>query len=253
MIAVARSCRRQWGLRYGAITADLPRRHGKTDALKSLPQRLGILAHAGMEAAYLAAQHAPLALAGARMSTFESNAMLSMNGVALELDLDEQDLFEAQDDVLRTLRTLPAPLPGAVRGIEQDMQALLPSGREMRGRADLILATGRRTVHIRDWKRKRTKALPRPDDLLSDDALGFYAYAQYRQDPDIQVTVGLYSLRDQDEVFREFPYEAALAKARDFDTLIDSVEADEVLLPTLRGGNCVDCPVLPACPVGSQL
>lgn len=253
MITVARSCRHQWALRYGRLTMTLSRQGGKTAGQPPVHARLGTLAHIGVESAYLAAQNALMHLAGARMDLYENNAILSMTGAALELDLDDQDVFETQDDVVRTLRALPAPMPRSVLGVEKDLFAILPSGRRMRGRADLILATGRRTVHIRDWKRKRVKAFPRPDDLLSDDALGFYAYAQYRQNPETFVTVGLYSVRDQVEVSREFPYEAAMAKAADFDALIDSIEDDEELLPTPRGGNCSSCPVVAACPVGSRL
>lgn len=249
MISIARSCRRQWGLRYGVIPPSATaRRPARVTAQPPEHARLGTLAHAGVEAAYLAAQHARVVLAGSRMDAYEENALLSMNGAALELDLAEQDVYAAQDDVVRTLAALPAPLPDAVLGVEKAMHAILPSGRHMRGRADLILKTGRNTAHIRDWKRKSAKSLPRPDDLLLDDALGFYAYAQYRQDPTMLVSVGLYSLRDQVEVYREFPPEAALAAARKFDDLIDSVESDETLLPTPRGGNCESCPVATSCP-----
>jgi hypothetical protein len=254
------SCPRQWGLRYGVLEALVPGSDRRaSEAFSALPptaSKLGTLAHVGMQAAYTAASLAQWHVDDASMtpytrsmSPYIRNALTSMKGAAIGLGLTDADRTEAEDDVVRTLRALPMPAQRSVLGVERESVVCLPSGRVFRGVPDLKLIAAAHTVHVRDWKRKRFEKLPKAAELLDDLPLAMYAYLVYQEFPDVDVTVGLYSLRSQREVSLPMPYAAAMAMAYKVDALIAVAEADEELFPTPRGGNCQRCPVIHGCPL----
>lgn len=255
MVARYISCPRSWALQYGILTPFVvaARQHGKTSAYQrqrpSLSRRMGTLGHHGMQAAYEAAQSAPLRVIGATMDRYIPSAFAAIDAHAEELDIDEMNVALVKDDVLRTLRILPVPLPKAVLGVERRVQVDLPGGTPMRGDIDLALRVGQGAVHIRDWKRTPVNRLPTSEELLTDGKMGFYAYSQYVTGAARSVSVGLYSLRDQREVYREMPYSTARAVVNKLEAVIRTAEIDGVLRPTPRGGNCTGCPVLAACPL----
>lgn len=254
MVAKYISCPRAWALQYGILTpfASAARKVGKTSADRRarppLRQRMGTLAHYGLQAAYEAAATAPLRVIGATMDRYISVVRRAMDAHVAELDIDEMTVALIKDDVLSTLRILPVPLADAVLGVEQKMQAQLPGGTPMQGVIDLALRVGQGVVHIRDWKLTPWARLPSHDELLADGKMAFYAYAWYLKGAD-QVSIGLYSLRDQREVYREIPYATARAVVERQEAVIRAAETDGVLRPTPRKGNCRDCPVRLACPL----
>jgi len=255
MVAKYTSCPRMWALQYGILTPFMAsaRQHGKTSEHQrrqpSLASRLGTLAHHGMQAPYEVAASAPLRVIGATMDRYIPVAFEAIDARAVELDIDEMNVALVKDDVLHTLRILPVPLPKAILGVEQRVQVNLPGGTPMRGDIDLALWVGRKAVHIRDWKRIAVNRLPSPDELLSDGKMAFYAYSQYITGVADGVSVGLYSLRDQREVYREMSYGTAKAVVERQEAIIRTAETDGVLRPTPRGGNCQRCPVIAACPL----
>lgn len=249
------SCPRAWGLIYGALiplSAPSFQMDGNSASSPEPHLRKGTLAHIGMQVAYERAREGRIRLVGATMAQYEQDALRAIDDHVPEFDLDEIGLGDVKDDVIRTLRALPAPLPHAVFGVERHAKVALPSGRTMQGVIDLALVVGSGALHVRDWKHTRYTRLPKPDALLDDGKMGFYAYALYQSAEVYAVSVGLYSLRDQREVFREMPYPAAARLMRRYDEVIDRAELDSVLPPTPRGGNCQPCPVRKLCPLWSK-
>lgn len=252
MVARYTSCPRAWALKYGILTPFASARQGgKASAapLPSLPKRLGTLGHYGMQAAYEVAASAPLRVIGATMDRYVAVAFERIDAMAIELSIDEMNVALVKDDVLSTLRVLPVPLPAAVLGVERKVKVTLPGGTPMQGVVDLALRVGRGAVHVRDWKRTPLAKLPSANELLRDGKMGFYAYSQYATGEADRVSVGLYSLRDQREVYRDMPFNVAKAVVERQEAIIRTAETDGVLRPTPRGGNCQDCLVLRSCPL----
>lgn len=251
MVARYTSCPRAWALMYGVLTpfVGLARHEGKASPQPSLAKRLGTLGHHGMQAGYEVAASAPLRVIGATMDRYAPVVFARIDEMAAELDIDEMNVAYVKDDVLSTLRILPVPLPDAVLGVERKVKVTLPGGAEMQGIIDLALRVGQGATHVRDWKRTPLARLPSPKELLTDGKMGFYAYSQYVTGEADRVSVGLYSLRDQREVYREMPFDAAQAVIDRQEAIIEKAETDGVLRPTPRGGNCRDCPVRSSCPL----
>lgn len=245
------SCPRQWAVRHGVLSTLSPRKPGARSKSAPMSSRLGTLAHVGMQAAYTAASMAQWHVGDASMTPYVQNALISMKGAAIDLDVSDADVAEVEDDVIYSLRALPAPTRGSILSVERESVVRLPSSRLFRGVIDLKMVTGVKTVHVRDWKRKKIEKLPKPVELLDDLPMAMYAYMVYQELPDVEVTVGLYSLRSQREVFLPMPYAAALAMAQKVDELIVKAESDTELVPTPRGGNCQRCLVANSCPVWS--
>jgi hypothetical protein len=153
-------------------------------------------------------------------------------------------------EVSQVLDRLPVPRPSAVLGVEHELVVPTPSGRMERGVLDLVLQVGFDAIHIRDWKRRRLKSLPKSTELAHDDALGFYAYAARQYWPWARrVSVGLYSTLDNREVSADVSASAAAEVVAGHDVLAERAEGDREHRPTPDGSNCNECPVRPDCPL----
>ncbi|HET9144132.1 PD-(D/E)XK nuclease family protein [Actinophytocola sp.] len=262
-----RSCPRQEFLRYrrGVHT---PTAVAETPGVvASTPEtatklRLGTISHAGLEAAYRAAVERahPQPDPGGRMSAFAREAMDAIDAAWDRLGMPDEGVdgyelnLSIQSEVFDVLARLPVPRPSAVLGVEHELVVPTPSGRMMRGVLDLALQIGHDAVHIRDWKRKRLRNLPRSTELPRDDAMAFYAYAVRLSWPWVKrVSVGLYSTLDNREVTADVPFPVAREVVIGHDVLAEKAEGDRENRPTPDGSNCTYCSVRVDCPLWTRL
>jgi len=239
------SCPRQWKLRYDA--AD-PSQRAQMVAAAPAHLREGTAAHAAIEAAYRAARSATVWLPSRFMSVFADEAMDRLHDIWAELSL-ESEPYAIEDEVQRTLAKLPLPRPDNIIGVELRLPARV-HGVPFTNILDLALRTGPNSLHIRDWKRKSLRTLPKRHELPEHRALCSYRCAVAQHYPwATHVTVGLYSLVANREVVTDLP----LARAEHtMAAVVDTVgraESDTEWLPTPDGRNCSTCRVRPACPV----
>lgn len=239
-----RECPRQWWFRHVSDARSTVR----------MPMHLlvGTAAHAGMEAAYRAAAAAPI-LMPVSMSLFRDEALGAVEAKWEALGvgtLDEAALPEVLDRVSSTLDALPVPHPKAVLGVELDMEAVAPWGTPLRVTADLVLRTGRDSVHVRDWKYRSVKSLPAAEDLLDDDQLGVYRALVAQRWPWVRtVTAGLYSVVSAREVPVEFPEAAATEALARLESTAEKAESDSTWTPTPSPDVCGSCRFVSVCPV----
>ena len=261
-VLVYRSCPRQEFLRY---------RHGvhtiqaATSATTDRPEtatrlRLGTISHAGLEAAYRAAAASEPLANGEHMSVFADEAMAAIDEAwdRLEMPSEGVEGFElmsaVQGEVFDVLDRLPVPQSGHVLGVERELVVPTPSGRVMRGVLDLALQIGPDALHIRDWKRRSLRSLPKSTELPRDDALAFYRYAASFLWPHLRrVSVGLYSTINNREVTADAPLLVANEVVIGHDVIAEKAEADREHRPTPDGSNCTDCRVRVDCPVWTRL
>lgn len=242
-----RTCPRQWALMEARPRGQRP----EFDLDLALPLKLGIAEHAAMQAAYEAARDGlRLYQPGESMSVF-SDAALD----ALYVALDGFGLAEApeaaqlEEEVLAVLDRLPRPRPRAILGIEQQLDDVI-DGVPFVNVLDLILQTGATSLHLRDWKRRNIKDLPKTLELLDDPQMCSYRSAVARHFPwATRVTVGLYSLISNREVSIELPLARAMGTMAGEVATTRKAETDTVSRPTPDGSNCQRCPVKPQCPV----
>lgn len=261
-----RSCPRQEFLRYrrGSHT---PQRatNATTDAPEAaIKLRLGTISHAGLEAAYRAAANgaAPSGsyLSGQRMSVFADVAMAAIDEAWDRLRMPDEGVdgyelnLSIQSEVFDVLARLPIPRPSSVVGVEHELMVPTPSGRMERGVLDLALRIGPDALHIRDWKRRSMKSLPKSTDLPRDDALAFYRYAASFYWPWARrVSVGLYSTLANREVIADAPLLIAREVVIGHDLVAELAEGDREHKPTPDGSNCNDCRVRADCPLWAQM
>lgn len=243
-----RTCPRMWKLRYRTSDATL---RATPKAETALPVRLGTLAHLGLEAAYKDAA-AGMAMPGRTMAPFADVAIDTMREACARLGFtedDDADIDVAIDEVTSVLHTLRRPHPGAILGVEMTLPDEF-DGVERVNVVDLILRTGRNSIHIRDWKRKSVKALPLTADLADDPQLCSNRLAVARHYPwATTVTGGLYSLISNREVEAEIPLRRAIAVMEGEAAVIRKAESDTECVPTPNGSNCQRCAFKAACPV----
>lgn len=265
-VLVYRSCPRQEFLRYrrGTHTSAAATAATTDSPTAATKLRLGTITHAGLEAAYrlAAAGAAPpgAQMSGQRMSVFADAAMAAINEAwdSLGMPTEGVDGFELmaaiESEVFDVLARLPIPRPSYVLGIERELVVPTPSGRVMRGVLDLALQIGPDALHIRDWKRRSLRSLPKSTELPRDDALAFYRYAASFLWPHLpRVSVGLYSTINNREVTSDAPLLVAEQVVVGHDVLATKAEADREHTPTPDGENCTYCPVRNDCPVWTQL
>lgn len=260
-----RSCPRQEFLRYrrGPQSPDKSEQPASVavDAARSVTKlALGTVTHAGLEAAYRAALRRAHPLPIGKMSAFAQEAMDAIDDAWDRLRLPAEGIegFELmhsiQAEVFDVLARQPAPAPANIVGIEHELLVPTPSGRMERGTLDLALRTGADSLHIRDWKRRRLRTLPKSTELARHDALGFYAFAARRYWPWARrVTVGLYSTLDNREVSTDCPAPVAEEVVIGHDALAEIADDDRVRQPTPDGENCNNCAVRNDCPLWTRL
>jgi hypothetical protein len=256
-----RSCPRQEALRYRqpittAAATTAPREPGQG----SVKTRVGTATHAALQAAYEAAAAMLVHYANVRMSMFAEAATAALYSawerLGLPFGATEEDptadsslLAQVESEVLDVLTRLPVPRPSAILGIEQELVVPTPGGRVMQGVLDLALQTGPDSLHIRDWKRKALRALPKSTELPRDDAMAFYRFAAHTYWPHLRrVSVGLYSTISNREVVADLPLEIAESVVLGHDLLAEHADADRERRPTPDGTNCTYCPVRDDCP-----
>jgi hypothetical protein len=250
-----RDCPRQWWFRHV---------DSATPAGRMAPHLLvGTAAHAGFEAAYRAAAAAlPGELPGrraeyrhlaGRMSLFRDEALSAVEAKweALGIDTaDEAALPAVLDRVSTVLDVLPVPHPKAILGVELDMEGLAPWDTPLAVSADLVLRTGRDSVHVRDWKYRSMASLPAAEDLLDDDQLGVYRALVAQRWPWVRtVTAGLYSIVSAREVVAEFPESAAAETLARVESTAERAESDRVWRPAPSPRVCGSCRFVPLCPL----
>ena len=242
-----RTCPAQWRL-----MEDLPRgRRPEFDLGLATPLKLGIIAHAGMQAAYEVARdglrpYRP----GEMMSVFSDAALDAVARAAEGFELGETfEVVQVEEEVLAALGRLPRPRPSAVVGIERQLDDIVDDV-PMVNVLDLILQTGAASLHLRDWKRRSIKSLPLSSALLDDPQMCSYRSAVARHFPwATRVTVGLYSLISNREVIVELPLSRALGTMAGEVAVTRRAEEDTLCRPTPDGENCERCPVKAQCPV----
>lgn len=260
-VLVYRSCPRQEFLRYRRGAHTTAAATATTDAPATATKlRLGTITHAGLEAAYRAAAQMTQFFPGSRMSIFWETALDALHAAWDQLDMPNEGIegFELlaaiESEVSDVLDRLPVPRPEYVLGVEHELVVPTPSGRTMRGVLDLALRTGPDSLHIRDWKRRSLRSLPKSTELPRDDALAFYRYAaSFRWPWARRVSVGLYSTTGNREVTSDAPLLVAEQVVVGHDVLATKAETDREHPATPDGENCTHCPVRNDCPVWTQL
>ncbi len=247
-IISARTCLMQWHLTYGG--GGIERTHGhKRDIPRHLA--LGMVAHSALEAAYgCARQEYPRAHRPGTMDRYLGYALDALASRWRNLLLPEDDALQAQliAEVGAVLESLPVPRARAVLAIEEPLLFTGRSGTPFKAIPDLVLMTGRDSIHIRDWKRKSANSLPSKEDLLDDVQLCQLRAAVAERWPWARtVTVGLFSVISCVEVSIELPLERALYQLDGHEVTAHNTETIG-MFPTNRGQACGSCAVRPQCP-----
>jgi hypothetical protein len=242
-----RTCPRQW-----ALMETRPRGpRAEYDLDLALPLKLGIVEHSAMQAAYEAARDGlRLYRAGEYMAVYSDAALDALNAALEGFGLAESaEAAQLEEEVLAVLDRLPRPRPGAIIGIEQRLDNVI-DGVPFTNILDLILQTGATSLHLRDWKRRNIKDLPKTLELLDNPQMCSYRSAVARHFPwATRVTVGLYSLISNREVSVELPLARAEETMAGEVATTRKAEQDTVSRPTPDGSNCQRCPVKAQCPV----
>lgn len=247
-VILARSCPLSWWLRYAE--PDRPTRSG--DDPEETPRMLGIVAHAGLAAAYRAARAGRST--DPTMTGLVRTALKAINAAwwDLALPVRSDSRIVVMSEVEAALRVLPRPHPAAVLAVEEPMPFAGPSGTPFTATPDLVLRTGYDSVHIRDWKRRAASGLGKPADLAEDDQMCPYAVAVAARWPWVRrVSVGLYSVVSTREVvLADLPVESALERVRGHEVTAHAMEHAAKFPPTPDGSNCMRCVGRARCPVG---
>lgn len=273
-----RSCPRQEALRYrrgsGADPSARTPATASEEALapqREAPQReatkrlLGTVTHVALQAAYEAAAAMVVHYGNVRMSMFAEVATAALYdawqraGLPFGPSVDEPTadaelLAQIESEVFDVLARLPVPRPDAIVAVEHELVVPTPGGRVMTGTLDLALRIGPDSLHIRDWKRRALRSLPKSTELPRDDAMAFYAFAARTYWPWARrVSVGLYSTITNREVSADVPLAVAESVVLGHDLLAEKADADRERRPTPDGTNCTHCTVRDECPVWTQL
>lgn len=245
-----RTCPRQFDQRYNHPRRDEDRELPSTSTVR----RMGIVAHAGMQAAYEAAARVDASdfRNATTMARFIGEAVVAVrqHSSYMQTLLTVVEAAQVECEVAGTLARLPAPHPASVLGVEHRLLARTPAGRPIEGRMDLLLRTGPHSLHIRDWKRSALKTLPSANELAASDQLPFYRYLVGVHYPWVKrVTVGLYSLTSQAEVVTEIDGPTALSAMRACDVLAERAENAVSFPATPDPQECPRCPARDGCPM----
>lgn len=245
-----RTCPQQWMLMERQRSGHRGEPGPEFDLGIALPRKLGIIAHAGMQGAYEVARDGMRPFRAETMSVFSGAALDALEAATAGFELTgTMEATQIEEEVLAVLDRLPRPRAAAILGIEHRLDDVV-GGIPMTNILDQILQTGAASLHVRDWKRRNIKALPRSLELLDNPQMCSYRSAIARHFPwATRVTVGLYSLISNREVTAELPLTRAQGVMAGEVATIRKAENDTVCRPTPDGENCERCPVRPQCPL----
>jgi RecB family exonuclease len=230
------ACPRQYSLRY---------LRGARPAQPVAPNRArGIVAHAGMEGAYRAAQEEGPRESGL-MLDFAQESRLSMMDTQEWRELSTAERGDILTLVEDCLESLPTPHATSILGVECAVDMTL-DGLDVTAILDVVLRTGRRSLHVRDYK---TSALPRkPDELESNMQLAVCALAASQRWPWADtITVGLYSLPKRREIIHRLSRKSVATLVRHLVAQAERAHARESF-PATPGDHCATCRFRSYCP-----
>jgi hypothetical protein len=244
-----RTCPAQWKL----MEAQPRGRRVEFDPTVAMPRKLGIVAHAGMQAVYETARDSLRPFRSETMAVYSDAALDAIARAAEGFEMTEtHEIVQVEEEVLAALGRLPRPRPSAVLGVEMRLDDVV-DGVSLTNILDLILQTGATSLHLRDWKRRNIKSLPLSLALLDHPQMCSYRSAVARHFPwATRVTVGLYSLISNREVTVELPLARAMGTMAGEIATTRKAESDTLCRPTPDGENCERCPVKPLCPVWTE-
>lgn len=251
-MTVSISTRRRW--------LECPRAGWFADVARAEPSNpparvrlLGSVKHAGLEAAFRAAQlKRDYVRPGATMMLF---AGIAENAIAQAIHnaerLDANDYDECAEQVLAVLASIPVPRPSAILGVEQRFRV-----GSVTGVVDLILKIGVHGVHLRDWKSGGLTGVV----VEEDEQLALYSWWARQVFPWAStVTVGLYSISRNRELVTEIsPERGEVVAGRLLETKMEMADAiasamqpgakpEQIFLPR-TGEHCNACPFRSYCP-----
>lgn len=254
-IITARACPLKWFHIYG------PGLRLTSQDKRAIPlaNALGIVMHVALETAYQLAMRSGMAqihltLPGespVMMDRFFDQALAAMMKRWRALGLPEDDALQAEltAELGAVLESLPVPRASCVLGVEEKIEFTGESGTPFKAILDLVLRTGVDSIHIRDWKRRSIKNLPKPVELLDDVQLCQQRVAVARRWPwATTVTVGLFSTKSCVETPPiVLPLERAMHRLGGHEVTAYRTEHAEEF-PAVKGSACAGCPVRKACP-----
>jgi hypothetical protein len=200
----------------------------------------GTVRHAGLEAAFRAAQLATRHVVRATMyDEFAGAALAAMSAGADSLE--DADLDRACEDVLDVLKAIPVPNPASVVAVECPFR-LEVDGVQVEGKIDLVLRTGSESIHLRDWKSSGP-----PKTVDGDRQLAVYHTAARTLWPWArEITVGLYGIRTRRECTGVVEDDYAAAVLAD---MADDAHWRGSHFDPSPGEHCLSCRFRSYCPV----
>lgn len=245
-------CPRAWWFRYVAKAVPAQPR--------SVKQIIGSAIHAGLEAAYVAAQTdispvGSVPRAGLPLSTAHGLAALTAFSAywdANGADVRDYEREDAERLLLELLDILITPHVREILGVEERFSFPISPQVTMYGVMDLVLNTSTATdksIHIRDWKLG-----PVPTDekeLQRNMQLCTYAGAAMRRWPWVErVTVGLFSIREHREIRTVLHPDSIEQAARELahDAETARLRAERKWVEPITGEHCGGCRFRSYCP-----
>jgi hypothetical protein len=216
------------------------------------PHRLaGTVMHAGLAGAFAAAARATAQERTDMWSEFAEDAVAAMEEAGGTLA--DADMHDCLGKVADLLAGIPVPHPDAVLGVEHRFSFTTAADIQVEGVLDLVLRTGERSLHVRDWKTSTPKHDPGTDEQLLLGAAAAHRLWPWAK----EITVGLYGITKRTEVTAAVTAEQTRGvledlerDALDIDVAASStpgLEPGEIFTPEL-GEECAGCPFRSYCP-----
>lgn len=202
---LAEACPLQWWLRY---------RFRAKPAQPEAPNRVaGRARHLALDVAYRQVLALP---ARRRSATMESTAPLALEALnkywqRQDPEVPAHELLRAHEEITALLARLPMPTADRIIGPESPFSYLAPGSLvTVVGMIDLGLWTGDSSAHLRDWKSNGI-----PDTVHGNVQLAVYYFVIRSLHRFLtEVTVGLYSIRQNREVYDTLDPETATETMR---------------------------------------
>ena len=208
---------------------------------------IGIVAHAGLEAAWRYRKASKAVGPMDDTATWEmAKAGIAESWLAefkcapVEKPIEWGRIMEMVDKVL------VAESESYDQILDVEHKFFFRAGMNVIAYADLLRRLDEHTIHIRDWKSRSRPS--KPEDLVDDFQLGVYAEAARRSYDWVEtVMASHYYPPIATEVMVEISPErsaAALSRLR----AVKEMATHETEWPTVRSARCAQCPYQPICP-----